>query len=179
MNIDFAGWKKSPVSKNAFGRTILIDGFNHSIEFEGLPDGTGRYLLQIGKYDGQHGRFDGHLQSGLADNLEDAYKKAIEAVMGYALNRHEIDLSGWTISPNSTVEAYGRTIELGDRDYVLEIRRLSDSKAEWSIHQGDEYDGERHFDAHILDGKTASLQLAYDAINEAVATFQPPAPRII
>lgn len=144
----------------------------------GLSDGTGRFLLQIGKYDGQHGRFDGHLRSGLADNLEDAYEKANEAVLGYASSVHDIDLSDWTLSANSSAEAYGKSIELGDRGYSLEIRLLGKSKADWYIQQGD-YDGKRSADAHICNGKCATLSEAYEAINEAVARFEPPAPHII
>ncbi len=101
------------------------------------------------------------------------------AVMAYASRIHDIDLDGWTRNLDSSVEAYGKTVELGDREYALEIRLLSDTKSDWLIQQGD-YDGQRgRFDSYIANGVGRTLKDAYDSVLDACAKFEPPAPHII
>jgi len=88
---------------------------------------------------------------------------------------HDVDLSGWQRNLNSPVETYFKTVEIGDQEYAVEIRRISDTKSAWRITQGD-YDGSAdNLDAEIMSGKARTLKDAFVSALEACENYEPPA----
>lgn len=164
---------------NTFGRTLVIDNNIYSMSVRKTSDGA-EYLFQKGKFDGQWGRFDNHLKYGKTDTTNDAITLVPEAALSYASLIHEIDLDGWQLGFDHTVEAYGKVVELGDRDHIIEIRQLGETSADWLIQQGDEYDGVRdRFDHYMKQGEASNLSDAFKAAMEAVYEYTPPTPHML
>ncbi|MEN3145310.1 hypothetical protein ABDF71_25290 [Ochrobactrum sp. WV_118_8] len=173
--IDFSSWRTTKSSPNVFGKTIKIDGDSYSIEISRTNEGRGLWLFQRRKYDAGHGKFDKQIKGGLADSFEDGYHELMTTVHAYASFMHDVDLSGWQRNLNSPVETYFKTVEIGDQEYAVEIRRISDTKSAWRITQGD-YDGSAdNLDAEIMSGKARTLKDAYVAALDACQNYEPPA----
>lgn len=176
-NIDFSSWRTTNAHPNVFGKTIKIDGNSYSIEITRTNESS-LWMFQRGQYDKQHGRFGKQLRSGSSDTFEDGYKNLLLTVMSYASFVHDIDLVDWLRNFNSATETYWKSVELGDRAYAVEIRRLSETKSEWRINQGD-YDGASdNFDAEVMSGKSRTLKDAFVSAKDACENFEPPAPHI-
>lgn len=176
--IDFSTWRTTKSNPHIFGKTIKIDGGSYSIEIQSIDAGRGQWLFQRGQYDNQHGRFDKQIRTGIGDTFEHGYNQLISAVKAYASHLHDVDLGDWQRNLDSATETYWKSIELGDRDYAVEIRKLSETKSEWRITQGD-YDGASdNFDAEIISGKSRTLKDAFVSALDACENFAPPAPHI-
>ncbi len=174
-NIDFSSWRSAKTYPNVFGKTIKIDGDSYSIEISLDENGQGRWMFQRGQYDRGHGKFDKQIRSGLADTFDDGYDELMTIVHAYSSRMHDVDLTGWQRNLKAPVETYWKSVELGDRDYAVEILRISDTKSEWRITQGD-YDGKSdNFDAEIMSGKTRTLKDAFVAALDACENYEPPA----
>lgn len=164
---------------STYGRTLVIDSNIYSLSIRAISEGA-EYLFQKGKFDGQGGRFASHLKYGKADTTSDAYDLLSLAALSYAGSIHEIDLAGWQLGFDHTVESYGKVIELGDRDHIVEIRQLGETSADWLIQQGDEYDGVRdRYDHHITQGEVTCLANAFRAAMSAVEEYTPPARHVL
>lgn len=142
--------------------------------------GGAESLLQNGAFDGQWGRFDNYISFTKPSDLDEAFVWMNKAALALASGFHGIDLAEWQLGSDGTVETYGKVVELGDRDYLIEIRQLGETSADWLIQQGDEYDGVRdRFDHHINHGTASNLAEAFKAAMDAVENFTPPAPHIL
>ena len=174
-NIDFSSWRTTKAYPNVFGKTIKIDGNSYSIEITRTNEGRGLWMFQCGQYDNQHGRFDKQIRSGLADTFDDGYDQMMTTVHAYSSFMHDVDLTGWQRNLDTAAEIYWKMVELGDRDYAVEIRRKSDVTSVWRITQGD-YDGKSdNFDAEVMSGKSRTLKDAFVAALDACENFEPPA----
>lgn len=163
---------------STYGRTLVIDSNIYSLSIRAISDGA-EYLFQKSKFDDQWGRFDNHLKYGKADTTNDAIALVSTAALSYASRIHEINLDGWQLGFDPTIEAYGKIIELGDRGYIFEIRQLGETSADWLIQQGDEYDGVRdRFDHYMKQGEASNLSGAFKTAMQAVDEYTPPAPHI-
>lgn len=160
------------------GRTAVIDNSIYSMSVRKTAGGA-ECLLQRGSFDGQWGRFDNYVKFGKADHLEEAYERLNWHTLRYASEIHGVDLSDWQIGFDDTIEAYGKVVELGDREHVIEIRQLGETSADWMIEQGDEYDGVRNrFDHHISKGETSNLAASYEAVIDLIEAYTPPTPHV-
>ncbi len=124
--IDFSTWRTTKSNPHIIGKTIKIDGGSYSIEIQSIDAGRGQWLFQRGQYDNQHGRFDKQIRSGIGDTFEHGHNQLISAVKAYASHLHDVDLDDWQRNLDSATETYWKSIELGDRDYAVEIRQLSE-----------------------------------------------------
>lgn len=176
--IDFSTWRNKLANPHNFGKTIKIDGGSYSIEIQSTDDGRGQWLFQRGQYDNQRGRFDKQIRSGIGDTFDDGVNQLMSAIMAYSSYLHDVDLGDWQRNLVSATETYWRIVELGDRDYAVEIRRLSETKSEWRITQGN-YDGASdNFDAEIISGKSRTLKDSFVSALDSFENFAPPAPHI-
>lgn len=176
--IDFSTWRTTKSNPHFFGKTIKIDGGSYSIEIHSTDDDRGQWLFQRGQYDNQHGRFDKQIRSGIGDTFDEGFNQLMSAIMAYSSYLHDVDLGDWQRNLVSATETYWKIVELGDRDYAVEIRRLSDTKSEWHINQGDYDVASDNFDAEIMSGKSSTLKDAFVSALDACENFAPSAPHI-
>jgi len=174
-NIDFSGWRTTKAYPYVFGKTIKIDGNSYSIEITRTNESRGLWMFQRGQYDNQHGRFDKQIRTAEADTFEAGYHDLMATVHAYASFMHDVNLTGWQRNLKAPVETYWKNVELGDRDYAVEIHRKSDVTSVWRITQGD-YDGKSdNFDAEVMSGKSRTLKDAFVSALDACENFEPPA----